>query len=362
MTTESDVLDDIQFTAGNGLAHILLNRPKALNALTLDKVRAMDPALRAWDADAAVHCVFVEGAGEKAFCAGGDIRVLWQANKDNDSQALRTFFGEEYRLNRLIKTYAKPYVALLDGITMGGGVGISVHGSHRVATERTLFAMPETGIGMIPDVGGTYFLPRLPGKVGLYLGLTGARLKAADCYALGIATHFVPSARRDELFKALGEQEHHEMSVDHLQTAVTCILDMFHEDPGMAPIDNHRAAIDSLFNKGSVEEILAALRADGGEWASKQLSILESKSPFALKATFRQLQLGAQLDFDRCMQIEWRATQRVGMTPDFAEGVRAVIVDKDNAPKWAHASVSEVENAAVDALFGPLDGGDLTVD
>lgn len=359
MTTESEVQDDIQLSVKDGLARIFLNRPKALNALTLGKVRAMDPALRAWAEDEAVQCVFVEGAGDKAFCAGGDIRVLWQANQDKDVEALRTFFGEEYRLNRLIKTYNKPYVAWLDGIAMGGGVGISVHGSHRVATERTLFAMPETGIGMIPDVGGTFFLPRLPGKVGLYLGLTGARLKAADCYALGIATHFIPSARRDELVKALGEQEHHEMTVDQLQTAVTVILDMFHEDPGPAPTDLHREQIDHLFNKASVAEILAALEADGSDWAKKQLSILSTKSPFALKATFRQLQLGAQLEFDRCMQIEWRATQRIGMTPDFAEGVRAVIVDKDNAPKWAAASVADVDPAEVDALFAPLEGGDI---
>lgn len=356
-TTASE--PEILFEAADGVGRIMLNRPKALNALTLDKVREMDPMLRRWAEDDSIHCVVVEGAGEKAFCAGGDIRKLWEANQAGDGDFLRTFFGEEYRLNRLIKTYPKPYVALMDGITMGGGVGISIHGSHRVATERTLFAMPETGIGMLPDVGGTYFLPRLPGRVGIYLALTGARLKAADCVHLGLATHFVPSSRRADLLQALAEAETNTRTLDEMQTAVTCILDMFHEEAGAAPIARQQADIDRLFAGGSVEEIVAALKADGGEFASKTLDVLTAKSPTALKVAFRQMQIGGAIDFDRCMQTEWRVTQRLALTHDFAEGVRAVIVDKDNAPKWRPESVEAVDAATVDGFFAPLDGGDL---
>lgn len=359
MSVETETAGEILFASADGLATVLLNRPRALNALSLNKVRQLDPMLRQWAADDSVHCVVVEGAGDKAFCAGGDIRALWDANRTGDLETLRTFFAEEYRLNRLIRTYPKPYVALMDGITMGGGVGISIHGSHRIATERTLFAMPETGIGMIPDVGGTYFLPRLPGHVGLFLGLTGARLKAADAYAIGIATHVIPSERRDEVVAALREAEREELTPDQLQTAVTCILEMFHEDPGTGALERHQDDIENLFNRASVEEITEALLSDGRPWAQEQAKTLASKSPFALKVTFRQLQLGAQLEFDRCMQVEWRVSQRLAAGPDFAEGVRAVIVDKDNAPRWSAASLAEVDNAVVDALFAPLPGGDL---
>lgn len=359
MTTDTIAQDEILFQEKDGLGFILLNRPQALNALSLAKVRSMDPVLRRWATQEDVHCVIIEGAGEKAFSAGGDIRALWEANQAQDIESLRTFFGEEYRLNRLIKTYPKPYVALMDGITMGGGVGVSIHGSHRVATERTLFAMPETGIGIIPDVGGTYFLPRLPGHVGLYLGLTGARLKWADCYAMGIATHCIPSARRDEVIAALSAAERDAMSPDEMQTAVTCVLDMFHEDPGASSLEQRRDDIERLFAKASVEDIIEALNSDGSEWAQEQAAILALKSPFALKATFRQIQLGAQLDFDRCMQIEWRVSQRIASAADFGEGVRAVIVDKDNAPRWSAASLEAVDGATVDALFAPLDGSDL---
>ncbi|MGC2854240.1 enoyl-CoA hydratase/isomerase family protein [Novispirillum sp. DQ9] len=353
---------EIVISVADGVGRILLNRPKALNALTLDKIRVMDKALRAWAVDDAVHCVIIEGAGEKAFCAGGDIRKLYEAGKSGDSAFLAAFFGEEYRLNRLIKTYPKPYVALMDGITMGGGVGVSVHGSHRVCSERTLFAMPETGIGMLPDVGGTYFLPRLPGAVGMYLALTGARMKAADCLYTGVATHFVPTERHKELIAALCEAERDARTADDMQTAVTCVLDMFYEEPGAASLALQRDVINRCFSGASVEEIFANLEKEGGEWAEKTLETLRSKSPTALRVAFRQMQVGAQLDFDRCMQIEYRLSQRLAATHDFREGVRAVIVDKDNAPRWDPARLEDVDPAAVDALFGPLPDGDLSFD
>lgn len=357
--SEAAMEPEVQFTVDAGVGRILLNRPKALNALTLDKIREMTARLQAWAEDDAVHCVVIEGAGEKAFCAGGDIRRLWEANRDDEDAYVRAFFGGEYQLNRLIKVYAKPFVALMDGITMGGGVGVSVHGSHRIATERTVFAMPETGIGLIPDVGGTYFLPRLPGKIGMYMGLTGARLKAADCYYAGLATHYVPTSRHDDLLQALAEAESDTKTPEEMQTAVTCVLDMFHEDPGKAPLERQQAQIDRCFGGESVEEIVAALKADGSDWAVKQLEVLDSKAPTATKVAFRQLQIGAQLDFDRCMQTEFRLSTRLGHTDDFGEGVRAVIVDKDNAPQWRPATLAEVAQDTVDGFFAPLPDGDI---
>ncbi|GAB3131476.1 enoyl-CoA hydratase/isomerase family protein [Novispirillum itersonii] len=348
-----ETADEILSSVTNGVARVTLNRPKALNALTLDGVRAMDPLLRRLAADHAVSVVVVEGAGEKAFCAGGDIRRMWEANRAGDVAYLRAFFGEEYRLNRLIKVYGKPYVALMDGVTMGGGVGLSVHGSHRVATERTLFAMPETAIGLFPDVGGTWFLPRLPGAIGMYMALTGARLKAADCLYTGVATHYVPAEKQEALIAAL-------QGVSG-SAAVTAVLDQFHQDPGPAPLADQRAAIDRCFSKDSVEAIVSALQEEGGEWADKTLHLLGKMSPSSLKITFAQIRKGAALEtFDEAMQLEYRVSPRIGMTADLAEGVRAVIIDKDHAPKWSPSALADVDPAVVEGFFAPADAGELT--
>lgn len=354
--------DEILFAVENGIATITLNRPKAMNALTLAQVEAMDPQLRRWATDDAVHAVVIQGTGEKAFCAGGDVVALHRAGQAKDEAYLARFYAEEYRLNRLIKTYPKPYVALLDGVVMGGGVGVSVHGSHRIATERTLFAMPETGIGMFPDVGGTYFLPRLPGKLGMYLGLTGARLRAADCVHAGVATHYVPANRLKDLLQALGEAETEAKTADEMQQAVTVVLDMYGEEPGAAPLAKVQEQIDHCFAGDSVEDILARLAADGSEWAQQTRDTILAKSPTATKVAFRQIQVGAQVDFDRAMQIEYRLSQRFMKGPDFFEGVRALLVDKDNAPKWSPANLDAVAQEAVDAFFAPLEQGDLTVE
>ncbi|SOD94230.1 enoyl-CoA hydratase/isomerase family protein [Caenispirillum bisanense] len=354
--------DEILFAVENGIATITLNRPKAMNALTLAQVEAMDPQLRRWATDDAVHAVVIQGTGEKAFCAGGDVVALHRAGQAKDEAYLARFYAEEYRLNRLIKTYPKPYVALLDGVVMGGGVGVSVHGSHRIATERTLFAMPETGIGMFPDVGGTYFLPRLPGKLGMYLGLTGARLRAADCVHAGVATHYVPANRLKDLLQALGEAETEAKTPDEMQQAVTVVLDMYGEEPGSAPLAKVQEQIDHCFAGDSVEDILARLDADGSEWAQQTRDTILAKSPTATKVAFRQIQVGAQVDFDRAMQIEYRLSQRFMKGPDFFEGVRALLVDKDNAPKWSPADLDAVAQEAVDAFFAPLEQGDLTVE
>jgi len=357
---------EILFDVVNGIGRILLNRPRALNALTRVKIAEMDQTLRAWATDPAVKAVIVEGAGDRAFCAGGDIRALSDAAKAGDDQSIRGFFREEYTLNRLIKTLPKPYLAVLNGITMGGGVGISVHGSHRIATENTLFAMPETGIGMFPDVGGTWFLPRCPGKIGTWLALTGERLKAADCLYAGIATHIVPANRlaalEDALREAVGALNGAGAGAAVTQ-AIADVLDGFHEAPVEAPLEPVRADIDRVFALETVEDILAALdgmgEGSGGEtWGARTAERLRQKSPTSLKVTLRQMRLGAGLDFDQAMGIEYRLACRFMRAPDFVEGVRATILEKDNAPRWSPATLDAVDDGVVTAFFGPLDEGD----
>jgi enoyl-CoA hydratase len=287
----------------------------------------------------------VEGGGDRAFCAGGDVRALYDARNDPASTYRADFYREEYRLNRTIFRFPKPYVAVMDGITMGGGVGVSVHGSHRVVTERTLFAMPETGIGLFPDVGGGHFLPRCPGAVGMYLGLTGARLKAADCLHAGIATHYVPSSDLGRLTEG--------------NDSVAALEDLA-GDPGPSPLAAERDRIDRIFGLESVAGIITALEADGGEWAAKTLAILRTKAPLSLCVSFRQLREGRDLDFESVMVMEYRLSQRFMADHDFFEGVRAIIIDKDNEPRWRHGAIDDVMEAEVDTYFAPLGLDDLT--
>jgi len=343
-------MDEILFEAKGGVGLVTLNRPQALNALTLAMVRALDARLRAWASDSEVRCVVIRGAGDRAFCAGGDIRALYDSGRSKSDMLTADFYREEYRLNRLIKRYPKPYVALIGGVTMGGGVGVSVHGSHRVATERTLFAMPETGIGLFPDVGGSYFLPRCPGRIGFYLGLTGARIKAADCLYAGIATHHVPFSALDELVDALRRRS---------KDAVTDIIMRFTTSPGAAPLQRDRAAIDRCFAATSVEAIQEALEIDGSAWAKIARAAMDEKSPMCEKVTLRQLERGAVMPFEDCMVMEFRLSQRAMAAHDFYEGVRAAVIDKDRAPKWRPASLAEVCESDVEAWFLPLPGGDL---
>ena len=342
---------EIVFSRQGGAGRILLNRPQALNSLTMGMCEALLPQLRAWKTDPAIKAVVITGAGEKAFCAGGDVVRMYEDRKAGGDLS-RTFWRQEYRCNAQIKHFGKPYVALLDGIVMGGGVGVSVHGSHRIVTERTLFAMPETGLGLFPDVGGSYFLPRLPGAAGMFLGLTGRRLKAADCVALGIAQAFVPHERCTALEAALAES-------DGSFEAVTQLVNSFAVRAGDAPLAPHRGAIDRHFSLNSVAAILTSLEADGSEWAVAQLNALRKYSPLALKLTFQQLRRGAVQSFDDCMRMEWRIANRVAVGYEFFEGVRALLVDKDNAPRWSHAAVAAVSDSEVDAYFAPLPGDEL---
>lgn len=321
---------------------ITLNRPKALNALTLGMVRAMMLQLKAWAQDTHVQAVVIRGAGDRAFCAGGDIRALYDSGREKTDYA-SAFWGEEYQLNTLIKEYPKPYVALIQGVVMGGGVGVSLHGAQRVACETTTFAMPETGIGLFPDVGGTYFLSRLPGRVGLYLALTGARLKAADLHRLGLVTHVAPLAAFDEITTAIAGGEH----PDHA-------LRGFAEAPASAPIDALRERIDHHFGGESVEQILQSLDSAGDEWALATAATLRTKSPTSQKIAFRQMMAGRTLSFREAMVLEFRITERIQKGHDFYEGVRATILDKDGAPRWNPAELRDVKGFMVDDYFQPL--------
>ena len=346
--------DEVLISAENGLARIRLNRPDALNALTLSMVRRMTEALLAWRARDDVRIVLLDHREGRGFCAGGDIRALYESVK-GDGQLARDFFTEEYRLNTLIKTYPKPFVALMDGVTMGGGVGVSVHGSHRVVTENTIFAMPETGIGLFPDVGGTWFLPRLPGEVGAFMALTGARLKAADCVKVGIATHYAPADLLDVIRAQVGEAA---LSRDPA-AALAQELAEFSEQAGEAPLLAHKDAINKSFAHNRVEDVIAALAADGSDWARAQSAAIAGKAPVSLKVALRQMREGRSLaTFEDAMRIEQRLARRIVFAHDFSEGVRALVIAKDNAPRWAPPRLEDVSDEMIDALFSPLDAGD----
>jgi len=328
----------------HGWGRLTLNRPKALHALNQEMCERMIEALIAWRDDAQVLAIMIDHTGERGFCAGGDIRQIAEGGQ-GDGAGARAFFRAEYRLNHLLFVYPKPIVAIMDGVTMGGGVGLCAPAQYRVATERTVFAMPETGIGLFPDVGGGWFLPRLPGETGLWLGLTGARLKAADCLLLGVATDYVEAVRIPALTAALLQAPQ----------AIDTVLTEFEADAGPPPLARVQDLIDRLFVGRSVESILEALAMDGSDWAADQLAILKTKSPQALKVTLRQLRQGrAQVSFADEMAVEFRLAVRVCRRADFREGVRAVIIDKDNAPRWSPAALAEVDDALLDALFAPL--------
>jgi enoyl-CoA hydratase len=321
------------------IGRILLNRPKTLNAIDLPMIRACSRALEGWLDDPHVHAVVIEGAGDRAFCAGGDIRALRQYELDGEHHRAEEFFREEYELNLAIATYPKPYVALIDGICMGGGIGVSVHAPYRVATEHAAFAMPETAIGFFPDIGATFFLPRLPGEIGTYLGLTGARMQGADAVHAGLATHFTPRADLPALSRALAEDGPAALGL------YVAPLPAF----SLAP---HRAAIDRCFGADSVPGIVQRLEALGDDWAAKTLDTFRTVSPSALCWTLAALRRGADLTLPQCQAAELVLTRTTMRHPDFADGVRAMVVDKDRQPLWQPARIDDVDPAAIAAMFG----------
>ncbi len=345
MTTEPEVLLERRGEAGV----ITLNRPKALNALTHAMVRQIEPQLRAWAQDGAVSRVILKAAGERAFCAGGDVRQIYDLGRAGRQDQSQMFFRDEYVLNHLIGTYPKPYVSLIDGICMGGGFGLSAHGTYRVGGERYLFAMPEVNIGLFPDVGGTHVLPRLPGAGGIYLAYTGARIKAADALHMGLLTHAVPSARMAELEAAL---------VAGGDVAATLAAYAF--DPGPAPGRTHKTFIADAFARGDALAVLAALdeaaaaTAPWSDFARETAATLRGKCPTSLALAAEQMRRGPGLDLAGCLQTEFRVVERVLHGHDFYEGVRALLVDKDNAPRWQPARLEEIDPAVIAAHFDPI--------
>jgi enoyl-CoA hydratase/carnithine racemase len=354
---------DILFAREGGVATVLLDRPQALNAFTLGMYRCFDPMLREWADDPDVHAVLVEGAGERAFCAGGDVRAVYEAGKGiaGPPDFTSVFFAEEYRIIGRIHRFPKPYIAIIDGITMGGGAGVSVNGAYRVATEKTMFAMPETGIGLFPDVGATRFLNRCPGHIGRYLGLTGARLGAADALYCGFATHFVPRDRVPALKAAFGAINWRSGD-EHAQAEE--VLAQFAQDSAAPPLAARRAVIDRCFAGDSVEGILAALADEKEEaaWAAETRAALLTKSPTSLRITLRQLIVGQDMDLEEALKLEYRMTQHMMAAHDFYEGVRAALVDKDQKPRWQPSSLAEVDEAVATAYFTPLGDRELQFD
>jgi enoyl-CoA hydratase len=332
-------VDDTVISRRDGrVGRILLNRPRVLNTLTLDMIRVIMRALLDFRDDPRVHAVVIEGAGDRAFCAGGDIRALRDGQLSGDRAQVEAFFREEYDLNLLIANYGKPYVALIDGICMGGGIGVSVHGPYRVATEHAMFAMPETAIGFFPDIGGTFFLPRLPGQLGVYLGLTGLRTTGADAVHAGFATHFVSRARLSDLSSALAE-------------IGPAALARFAEPLPTWTLMPHLAAIDRCFAADTIGEIVVRLSAERDEWAEEALQALRSVSPTALAFTLEAFRHGADLTLGNALDAEFLLTRTTMAHPDFAEGVRAMVVDKDRQPKWSPARIEEIDQVAIDRMF-----------
>jgi enoyl-CoA hydratase len=344
------VHDEI-ITAVQGRAGLVrLTRPKAFNAVTWRMIAALELFYRSCAKDPHIYGIVMEAEG-KAFSAGGDIRALYDWGRNNPSEAAR-FYAEEYQHNWTLQCFRKPHVALMNGVTMGGGVGISIYGTHRVAGENMAFAMPETGIGFFPDIGGGWFLPRMPGMIGMYLGLTGRNCTRADVYYAGVVTHCIPAAQFETVKAAMIEGE-----------PIDPVVDGLHEHPGESWLEKRREPIDRIFSASSAGGIIKGLENEEGpwrDWAQETLGTLAKKSPLALKVTFEQLRRGKSYKtLKEALIVEYRLATRLVQHPDFLEGVRAAIIDKDQSPKWEPPSLREVDEAFVQSLFAPLPGGDL---
>ena len=326
---------------------ITLNRPEALNALNREMCVAIHAALFRGLGEATVDRVVIEGVGDRAFCAGGDVVGLANSGRAG-AEEWQGFFRDEYRMNQVIATFPDDFVALMDGVTMGGGVGLSIHGRYRVATERTLFAMPETAIGLVPDVGGTYALARLPGEIGTWLALTGARLKAADCLYAGIATHVVPVERLALLRDLLAEGEE----------PVKQLLDTLDTPPGEPPLEALRDAIDFHFAHDRVEDIQASL-AEGDDWARGQHDAIARMSPTSLKLSLRGVRMGRTQGIEAALKTEYRMVSQIRTGRDFYEGVRAQLIDKDRSPLWSPATLADVTDEMIETYLREPAGGDL---
>ena len=346
MTDDKQVVVERRGSGG----FIVLDRPQALNALTLRMVREIAAALDDFERDAGVERVVVSGAGERAFSAGGDVRWLYERGSAGDYAAQSAFFREEYTLNARIKRYRKPYVSLIDGLAMGGGVGVSLHGAHRVATERAELAMPEVAIGFFPDVGATFALPRLPHRLGVAMAVTGLRARCADMAAFGLATAHVADARLPALARAL------ERPGD-----TGALINEFASPAPASPLMAHVQTIETAFAQADAARIAAALKADGSDFAGRLIDMMASKSPTSLAIALRQMQIGASMSFEEAMRVEFRIVTHICRGHDFYEGVRATLVDKDNRPQWRPPAGERPSPEDIDAYFAPLGADELAL-
>lgn len=338
-------ISDILVEKVGALGRIRLNRPKALNSLTLEMVQAIASTLTAFEADAGIAAVLITGEGERGLCAGGDIRALYDHGRDGSGFG-EIFFRDEYRMNAQISHFKKPYIAIMNGIVMGGGVGVSAHGSVRIATDITRMAMPETGIGFFPDIGATFLLSHAPGEIGTFLGLTGESFGGADAIYAGLADYFVQNAVVPALIDALET-----LPVTAKLADVQAMIAEF-ADPPHAALATHRAEIDTLFAFQTVEEIFAALKASGSAFAQKTLAVMAQKSPTSMKVTLKLLRLARHdARLEDSLEREFACAQAVLASDEFYEGVRAAVVDKDRSPKWSPTTPGDVSTALVDSYF-----------
>lgn len=345
---EQGASEEIVLSQSSTLGRITLNRPEALNSLTLGMVRSMTAAMRRWRADDQVKAVLIDGAGQRGLCAGGDVRALYDAAKVGDLSLAETFWTEEYRLNASLPRYPKPVVALMDGICMGGGVGIAAHDSHRIVTERSKIAMPEVGIGFTPDVGGSYLLSRVPGELGTHLALTGVPIGGSDAVYLGLADYYVPSDALPELTTGLADGP------------VDQVLEKFSEQAPASSLEAERVWIDEVYSAGTVEEIVRRLRSRPEEAARAALETIETRSPTSLKVTLRSLRSARVFaSLEQALDQEYRVALACVRLGDFLEGVRATLVDKDRNPQWSPRELADVDDEFVAKFFAPLESGEL---
>jgi len=339
----------ILFEKRGALGLITLNRPKALNALTHGMCIGMHKVLAEWAGDDAVRSVAIRGAGPRAFCAGGDIRSMAESSRDKTSAAAK-FLADEYLLNARIGDYPKPYIALTHGVVMGGGAGVSVHGRYRLADEDLAFAMPETGIGFIPDIGSSFFLSRCPGETGMYLGLTGTRIGLGDALALGLVTHSVAQSDHAALIERLADGE-----------AASNVVAAFARSAPPAQLTEQRARIGTIFAASSVEAVLERLDRDGSEFSAQTARVIRTRSPESLKLTFRLLREAKPLSLHECLKMEYRVGSRRVMSADFREGVRAVLIDKDGVPRWNPGQLADVKEPDIAGYFASLGGHEISI-
>lgn len=340
--------EDVLLTRHGRAAHLTLNRPRALNALTHAMVRRIDEALTAWEHDPKVETVVLTGAGDRGLCAGGDIRAIHEDARSGGT-ASADFWRDEYRLNARIARWSKPYVAVMDGIVMGGGVGISAHGNVRIVTERSQVAMPETGIGFVPDVGGTYLLSRAPGELGTHLALTGTPVGAADAILCGLADHYVPSSQLPALIAELVSTPVREALPRHT-----------HQTPPPGELAAHREWIDHCYAADTVEEIMDRLLTSGIQEAKETAETILTKSPTSLKVTLKAMRRARELPtLEEVLTQEYRISCATLTSPDLVEGIRAQVVDKDREPRWAPGTLGEVEDGVVERFFETGGGQEL---